>query len=85
LYHHQNSWGPYLIQALRNLDCDGISASSDDYSGMSWNLAGDPIQLPEQATTSDGSDTKNDFVSVPILSDCSVAADHGEVFVRFVL
>jgi hypothetical protein len=49
---------------------------------MSWSLAGVPIQLPEQATTGDRSDTKNDFVSVPILqtvSDCDVAAVRGEV------
>jgi hypothetical protein len=44
----------------------------------------DPIQLPEQTTTSDWGDTKNDFVSVLILqtiSDCSVVADGGEVCV----
>jgi hypothetical protein len=44
----------------------------------------DPIQLPEQTTTSDWSHTKNDFVSVLILqtiSDCNVVVDRGEVCV----
>jgi hypothetical protein len=81
---HQNSWGPYLLQALKNLDYKVISASAAAYSGMKWDLSLSPMQMPQQATTGDFSDAIHDFVGVPVsktVSDCEAAAARGEVCV----
>jgi hypothetical protein len=81
---HQNSWGPFLLQALRNLGYKVVSASTAVYSGMKWDLMANPMQMPQQANTGDWDDTKKDFVAVPIsktVADCEVAAARGEVCV----
>jgi hypothetical protein len=81
---HENSWGPYLLQALRNIGYKVISASTEDYSGMTWDLTTNPMQMPQQATTGDWDDNKNDFVGVPVsrtVADCEAAAASGEVCV----
>jgi hypothetical protein len=81
---HQNSWGPFLIQALQNLDYKIVSASTGAYSGMAWDLTVNPMQMPQQATTGDFSSTVNDFVGVPVsktVADCEAAAARGEVCV----
>jgi hypothetical protein len=81
---HQNSWGPYLLQALKNLGYKVISASTGAYSGMVWDLTLNPMQMPQQATTGDFSSTINDFVGVPVsktVADCEAAAAKGEVCV----
>jgi hypothetical protein len=81
---HQNSWGPFLIQALKNLDYKIVSAAEAAYSGMQWNLTMNPMQMPQQATTGDFSATINDFVGVPVsktVADCEAAAARGEVCV----
>jgi hypothetical protein len=81
---HENDWGTYALQAVKQLGYPGISASTDDYSGMTWDLTKDPIQMPQQTTTGDWSDTKNDFVKMPIattIADCNAAAARGEVCV----
>jgi hypothetical protein len=53
---HENSWAPSTITALQNLGYKIVSASQEDYSGMTWNLASNPIQLPQQATTGEWND-----------------------------
>jgi hypothetical protein len=81
---HQNSWGPLLLQALRNLDYKIVSAAEAAYSGMQWNLTANPMQMPQQATTGDFSAVVNDFVGVPVsktVADCEAAAARGEVCV----
>jgi hypothetical protein len=81
---HENDYGAYALQAVKQLGYLGISASTDDYSGMAWDLTKDPMQLPQQATTGDWSDAKNDFVKVPIattVANCNDAAARGEVCV----
>jgi hypothetical protein len=81
---HENSWGPYLLQALRNIGYKVISASIEDYSGMTWDLTLNPMQMPQQATTGDWSDAKAAFVGVPVsktVADCEAAAARGEVCV----
>jgi hypothetical protein len=81
---HENSWGPFLLQALRNIGYKVISASTEDYSGMKWDLTLTPMQMPQQATTGDWDDNKNDFVGVPVsrtVADCEAAAAKGEVCV----
>jgi hypothetical protein len=81
---HENSWGPYLLQALRNIGYKIVSASTESYSGMTWDLTLSPMQMPQQATTGDWDDTKNDFVGVPVsrtVADCEAAAAQGEVCV----
>jgi hypothetical protein len=81
---HENSWGPFLLQALRNVGYKVISASTEDYSGMKWDLTLTPMQMPQQATTGDWDDTKNDFIGVPVsktVADCEAAAARGEVCV----
>jgi hypothetical protein len=81
---HENDWGSYALQAVKQLGYLGISASTDDYSGMAWDLTKDPMQLPQQTTTGDWSDKKNDFVKMPIattVADCNAAAARGEVCV----
>jgi hypothetical protein len=81
---HQNSWGPFLLQALKNVGYKVISASAAAYSGMKWDLTLNPMQMPQQATTGDFSDAIHDFVGVPVsktVSDCEAAAARGEVCV----
>jgi hypothetical protein len=79
---HENDWGPYVLQAVKQLGYFGISASTEDYSGMTWDLTKDPMQLPQQATTGDY--VNNGFVKVPIattVAACNAAATRGEVCV----
>jgi hypothetical protein len=81
---HENSWGPYLLQALRNIGYKVISASAEDYSGMTWDLKASPMQMPQQATTGDWDDNTNGFIGVPVsrtVADCEAAAAKGEVCV----
>jgi hypothetical protein len=81
---HQNSWGPYLLQALKNLGYKVISASAESYSGMTWDLTSSPMQMPQQATTGDWEDSRGGFVGVPVsrtVADCEAAAARGEVCV----
>jgi hypothetical protein len=81
---HENSWGEFLLQALRNLNYKVISASAESYSGMTWDLNGSPMKMPQQATTGDWDDNTNGFVGVPVsrtVADCEAAAARGEVCV----
>jgi hypothetical protein len=81
---HQNSWGPFLLQALRNLNYKVVSASAGAYSGMTWDLTLNPMQMPQQATTGDWSNDVSNFVGVPVsktVADCEAAAARGEVCV----
>jgi hypothetical protein len=81
---HENSWGPFLLQALRNIGYKIVSASVEDYSAMAWDLTLNPMQMPQQATTGDFDDATSDFVGVPVsrtVADCEAAAARGEVCV----
>jgi hypothetical protein len=81
---HENSWGPFLLQALRNVGYKVISASTESYSGMTWDLTTSPMQMPQQATTGDWDDNSNGFIGVPVsrtVADCEAAAARGEVCV----
>jgi hypothetical protein len=81
---HQNSWNPFLIQALKNLNYKIVSASSLPYSGMTWDLNASPMQMPQQTTTGAFDDATKDFVEYPVAStiaDCEKAAAAGQVCV----
>jgi hypothetical protein len=81
---NRNSWGPFLLKALKNLGYKVVSASTAQYSGMKWDLTANPMQMPQQTSTGDWDDIIRDFVAVPIsktVADCEAAAAKGEVCV----
>jgi hypothetical protein len=81
---HENSWAASTITALQNLNYKIVSASQEEYSGMTWNLASNPVQLPQQATTGEWNDNTSAFDGVPtatIMANCNAAAAAGEICV----
>jgi hypothetical protein len=81
---HENSWGPFLLQALKNIGYKIVSASVEDYSAMTWDLTLNPMQMPQQTATGDFDDATADFIGVPVsrtVADCEAAAARGEVCV----
>jgi hypothetical protein len=77
---HQNSWGPYLIQALDELGYLAISASNLPYSNMTWNLNTKPIRVPQQTTTA-GYAGDNVWTAIPVattIAQCEAADSRGE-------
>jgi hypothetical protein len=81
---HENSWAASTITALQNLNYKIVSASQEEYSGMTWNLASNPIQLPQQATTGEWNDNTSAFDGVAtatIMSACNAAYAQGEACV----
>ena len=48
---HQNSWSPNVLQALRNMNYDMISAGIN--VGMQFDTTLDPLQMPHQTMTAD--------------------------------
>lgn len=80
---HQNSWGQNLLTALKQLGYLGVSASTDSYSGMDWDLTTDPIQMPQQTQTGDYQDDGS-WAAHPInqiVSECQAASSAGQVCV----
>jgi hypothetical protein len=77
---HQNSWGQYLLQALRELGYVAVSASTDSYSNMPYDLTANPIQIPQQTTSADYADDGSwlPFSPAKTFSDCEAADARGE-------
>jgi len=61
---HQNSWNPYMLEAINEVGILGTGASIWSYSNMTWNLSSRPIQMPQQTATA-GYIGENDWVAVP--------------------
>jgi len=76
---HQNSWGPNLIQALRNMYYNTISAAASGSEPMEFDMSQDPVRMPQQTETAvfENGGWSGKKVET-IFADCEAAFKNGD-------